>query len=356
MAILAITSNKKSKAPDSFPSGALVLGLREASVFKTWAQDKRSLKVLLGYDFSASADAALHWSRSLRETMTCELKVVYVASAAKERARLGTAPLASPFYYPSGIRKFLEKELKHKCEVVLGQNKAEICVRADWGRPDSHLIEIAAEGGADMVVVGTSQRRGLARLGSISRSVTHYAHMNVLCVPPPRVESIAPSELLQFERVLVPVDFTARAEEAIEFAYASVRGGGQVRLIHVTTPTHRRGTATSRNGNGQDGIKELSSRLAALIPKTAGSRGITTQCEVLEHRELATAICQAAERFDADLICLGSRGRPRYREALFGSVAQAVLEQSKRAVLVFRKDGRRPAREVTKRELMKCGG
>jgi nucleotide-binding universal stress UspA family protein len=332
------------------------LVLRDASAFQAWAQDERPLKVLVGYDFSASADAALHWIRSLRTMVACELKIVYVASGANERARLGTAPPASPFYYPSGIRKFLEKELKHKCDLVLGENAAEICVRADWGRPDSHLIEIAAEDGADLVVVGTSQRRGLARLGSISRSVTHYAHLNVLCVPPPRVESVAPSKLIQFERVLVPVDFTARAEEAIEFAYASVRGGGQVRLVHVTAPTHRRGIAASRNGNGQDGINELSSRLESLIPKTAASRGITTQSEVLEHRTPATAICQAAERFDADLVCLGSRGRPRYREALFGSVAQAVLEQSKRAVLVFRKDGRRAAREVTKRELMKCGG
>ena len=44
----------------------------------------------------------------------------------------------------------------------------------------------------------------------------------------------------------------------------------------------------------------------------------------------------AAERFGADLICMGSRGRSGLTKVLLGSVAQGVMAQSKRPVLVLR--------------------
>jgi hypothetical protein len=62
-------------------------------------------------------------------------------------------------------------------------DKAETLVNADWGRPGAQLIEMGADSHADLMVVGTSQRRGLARLGSVARAVMHYSHKNVGCVP-----------------------------------------------------------------------------------------------------------------------------------------------------------------------------
>lgn len=91
----------------------------------------------------------------------------------------------SPQYYPSGLKKFLEQELRQKCDEVFGEGMAAVSVVADWGRPDSHLIELASDFHMDLIVLGASQRRGLGRLGSVSRAVVHYTHMNVVCVPIP---------------------------------------------------------------------------------------------------------------------------------------------------------------------------
>lgn len=332
-----------------------VMVMRDPRGLKEWAYDKRPLRVLVGYDYSASAEAALRWAASLRQIAPCEITVVYVASAAKERTRLGIAPPMSPIYYPSGIKQFLARELKQKCDSVFGEDGAKVRVLADWGRPDSHLIEVAGDDRTDLLVVGTSQRRGLARLGSISRAVLHYAHLNVACVPAAEVERSAPVEHPQFNRVLVPIDFTDSAEQAIPLAYASVRSGGEVRLVHVVAPTQPNEIPTARNGSGPAESQEFSARLEALIPKAATNRGITTQREVVEHREPAAAICAAADRFDADLICMGSRGRSHFKEAFFGSVSQEVMAQSDRAVLVLRGTERRRSVEVMQQEPIECG-
>ena len=56
--------------------------------------------------------------------------------------------------------------------------------------------------------------------------------------------------------------------------------------------------------------------------------------EVAEHENVATAICQAAERFGADAICCATHGLSGLSKALMGSVAQKVLAESPRPLLL----------------------
>jgi nucleotide-binding universal stress UspA family protein len=58
--------------------------------------------------------------------------------------------------------------------------------------------------------------------------------------------------------------------------------------------------------------------------------------EIVESNNPAEAIAQAAERFNADAICLGSPGRSRLAEKLLGSVDQAVMANSKRPIFIIR--------------------
>jgi nucleotide-binding universal stress UspA family protein len=50
----------------------------------------------------------------------------------------------------------------------------------------------------------------------------------------------------------------------------------------------------------------------------------------------AMAICQAAERLDVDIICLGTHGRTGLPRAALGSIAEAVLNHTRRPVLLAR--------------------
>ncbi len=49
--------------------------LRDAAAIEAWAYGKRPLNILIAYDFSASAEAALRWAASLREIGPCEISV-----------------------------------------------------------------------------------------------------------------------------------------------------------------------------------------------------------------------------------------------------------------------------------------
>jgi nucleotide-binding universal stress UspA family protein len=81
-------------------------------------------------------------------------------------------------------------------------------------------------------------------------------------------------------------------------------------------------------------VTEARQKLVALVPRDAEADGISTETEVIVDRDAARAIGVAAQRFGADVICLGSHGRWALAETLLGSVARAVMTQNSQPVLL----------------------
>lgn len=267
------------------------------------------------------------------------------------------------------VQQVLGRDLREKAERLLGTVPA-IRVMPRSARVDAHLIALATEAGADLLVLGTHQWHGLDRLRhtSISRRILRDAPMSVACVPVPAASRGEAAPIPELRRVLVATDFSELGDHAVPHAYSLLREGGTVFLIHVTHPMPAPNPLTLDSGSKIDAaraehtarLRESATRLRALIPSEAEKRGVASRIEVVEHREPksipqvgmfygivgeahviestdpALAICQAAERFGADVICLGSHGRTGLAAAFLGSVAQAVMAQSPRPVLVVR--------------------
>ena len=315
------------------------LVVREHESLLGWAKGKRTLKVFVGYDFSANADAALQWVASLRSIGDCRVTVAYLSWPPKETWRMGIgghAPLADN---PPEVQELLERDLSERCQQAFGKRKPKLRVVSSWGQVEERLVELAKAEGADLMVVGTNQRHGLNRfwLGSVSRGVLHNTSMNVACVPAMAEPNWVQKRIPMYRQVLVPTDFSKQGNRAIAFAYGAASRGGEVCLVHVFPPTGGfKRHAEPANAPNAKRKQELAARLESLIPDDALSRGIRSKVEIAEHEHPAAAICQAAERCGADLICIGSRGRAGIKKQLLGSVTEALMRRSSRPVLVVR--------------------
>jgi nucleotide-binding universal stress UspA family protein len=321
------------------------LVVRDGAPLTAWARGERRLNVLVGCDFSASADAALRWLRELQDIGPCDITVAHVDWPPQELRRLGLrGPISLTENLPE-VERVLQRDLRERVALIFGEQPVSLCVMPGWGRTDAHLIQLAKDQQADLLVVGTHQRHGLNRLwlGSVSRGVLHHAPMSVAVVPAPQTPAASPDGIPEFKRALVTTDFSALGDRAVPWAYAALPRGGSVKLIHVMPPwelpgplvthyQHKRPTRKQQKQLAADALRKL----RALIPPGAAARGILTETEVIEQHDVPAAIGQAAERFGADLICLGSHGRSGLSKALLGSVAQKVMARSLRPVLVVR--------------------
>jgi nucleotide-binding universal stress UspA family protein len=330
-----------ARTAESAPVPTLVV--RNAAPFEAWTRGERALKVFVGADFTASSDAALRWVSELRQLGPIEVVAGYADWPVEEAVRLGVSGRLGRLENPPPVQRVLERDLREKLTRLLGEENVKVRVVGNWGRADMPLVEMAIEAQADLVVVGTHQWHGLSRLrhGSVSRGILHHSPMSVACVPTPAATPMAGPRIRECRRVLVAVDLKEPHGFAAPYGYSIVQPGGTVRLVHNVEPFRLPNPMIG--GSYQDFpskkehaqlVAESGAKLRALAPHEPEARGIVTEVEVTESRETAEAICAAAERFGADVICIGSHTRPGFTAKVLGSVSLAVLQGSRRPVLV----------------------
>ncbi|MEI9892526.1 MAG: universal stress protein [Chthoniobacter sp.] len=296
------------------------LVLRETARIEDWARGGKPLRVFIGADFTPNSEAALSWAAGLREIGPCEFTVGFVDLLAAERAeQAARAPEGTP---PAPeMNEMLKHDLRERVSCYLQKESVHVRVLPTSGRVDTHLLDMAAEAGADLIVIGTHQWHGLHRLrhSSVSRRVLHTARTNVACVPSHHVVSAATPYISQAHRVLVASDLSTHDGQAILHAFSALQPGGMVWLLHVAW------------GSANHAAKL--EQLRRLIPTEAMAQGFKVEAEVVADVDPAKAICEAADRLDVDLICIGSRG-PCKRPTALGDTTLAVLTRSTRPVLI----------------------
>ena len=168
------------------------LVVRPGGRLVSWIRGQHTLKVLVGYDFSAASGAALDWVKQLREIGKIQTTVLYSNWPPDEARRLGYEGPLPPAANPRKIQKNLERDLKKRVATFLPKQEATAIVEPGWGTPEGYLFEMASRQHVDLIVVGTHQRHGLGRvlLGSVSRAVLHHSNVTVAVVPP--TESAVP--------------------------------------------------------------------------------------------------------------------------------------------------------------------
>ncbi len=325
------------RVAEASPVPTLVVRQEEALV--AWARQKKPLRVLCAYDFSPSADAALAYLNELRRIGPCEIVVAHVDWPAGEMARLGLhGPMPLDANRPE-VQAVLERDLMARIIAITGGSDVSIRVSPGLGRPDYHLIQIAQQEQADLIVTGTHQRRGLSRLwhASTSRGLLHHAPMSVLVVP----TKAAPGQMAipHIHRVLATTDLSELGNRAIPHACSLLHSGGTLYLLHVVPPGRMAppGTGKKRRKDGDDGLETpCLEQLRALIPDEAESLGLNVEVLVCEHQAAAEAICQTAEQMNADVICFATHGRTGLASVVLGSVAAAVMARSRRPLHLVR--------------------
>lgn len=299
-----------------------VLIVRDAASIQAWASGGKALRTMVGVEIGSTSMAALRWAGELPAIGQCELFVAHVAWPIGEHTRLGIpSPIPLDRLRPE-IHEMLMRDLRAWAGEIPG-GATTFTISPGWGRVDTHLSLLAAEASADLLVVGTHQRAGIARLwqGSVSRGVLHHAACNVACVPggPSAEDQYA---IPMFRSVLVPTDFSPAANRAIPVGYGLVAPGGIVHLLHVVT-----------RKPGEDALN-VTDRLRALVPKGAPEKGVATEVEVLQEEDAWRGIWHSAGRRGVDAICMATHGRSGMSEAVFGSQAREVLHRVHQPVIL----------------------
>jgi nucleotide-binding universal stress UspA family protein len=142
------------------------------------------MKILIGADDSPHARAAIDYVKRARWPEGTE---VFVVSVARPSVAVYTEVYAPG---PAFADRVMEEQVRF-CEEIANSAKSELAAagfkvdtRILQGDPREALIDAAKAVGADLLVVGSHGRSGIARLvlGSVASHVVSHAPCNVLVV------------------------------------------------------------------------------------------------------------------------------------------------------------------------------
>src|SRR5262245_17936487 len=287
------------------------------------------MKILVAYDGSECADAALDDLRKAGLPSDARIKVLSVVE--------------SWLPPPSGLeiiehidsdQEYLALARRGGIRLVSMEPGWDVKSESVAGLPATVIIEKADEWGADLIVVGSHGRTALGQFffGSVSQKVLHEAGRSVR-VARGRIEE--PDTPV---RLIVGVDGSKDAEAAVEAVAARKwPAGSEARIVNATwampqlTSQHMVGPITKW-------IAEEKARVKKMIDEAAGkitADGVKTDTVVKEEEPKRLLVAEA-ESWGADCIFVGARGMGRIDRFLLGSVSSAVAARAHCSVEVAR--------------------
>ena len=146
--------------------------------------------------------------------------------------------------------------------------------------------------------------------------------------------------MTRISRILVPTDFSATADAALDYAYVlAERFGASIELLHVLDdPFVADGMAAEAYISESPVLRSamLHDAQERLRHRASAREGIPhIETEVLFGHGARTIAEYAAER-GADLIVMGTHGRTGFAHLLLGSVAERLVRTSPCPVLTVR--------------------
>ncbi|MGB3713289.1 MAG: universal stress protein [Candidatus Promineifilaceae bacterium] len=204
------------------------------------------------------------------------------------------------------------------------------------GRPAESIINFAQENDVDMIVISSHGRSGIGRwvYGSVADKVLHGATCNISLIHPQVI-----IEPFSYKRILVPLDGSPLAEQALEpaLALAEAVSAELILLRAVVLPLVP--VEPVPGWPGMDAVMDIAGdearRYLLNIKGALAKSPVPTKVEVVLG-PTASEIIDYADGEEIDLIVMSSRGLSGIGRWVFGSVTEKVLRGARCATLVIR--------------------
>jgi nucleotide-binding universal stress UspA family protein len=296
---------------------------------------KEKMKILIAYDGSQCADAAL---LDLKRACLPRKSEAHVLSVCVDwmPASVGYEIDQVNFtMYPKEWKSGAQATAR-RARGVLKETFPDWEIHAETlvGAPANLILKRANEVKSDLIVVGSHGRSALGRLflGSVSLKVLHAAHCAV------RIARAGQGERRSALRLIVGVDGSKGAEAAVNhMARRRWPSGSEVKIINgfpslPALESKYADMALSR------WIDEEKQRLGEAVEKAARwlkGAGLTVN-KIFAAEDAREILVGEAEKWEADCVFVGAQGMGAIERALLGSVSTYVVTHAPCTVEVVR--------------------
>jgi len=292
--------------------------------------EKSTMKVLIAYDGSECADAAVVNLRRAGIPNDAEVLLAYVMDIANEPSKID---LKEAKALTHNAFRWIESKFP-------GWNASRQVL---WGSPASVILKKAHSWRPDLIIVGSHGRSlpGRVLLGSVSLKIAHEARCSVRVIR-------SGSHVDRPVRIVAGMDGSTQARRVIDELSRRVwPKETEVRIVSVVESmapivaaippavgSERTIVAVQDSIQRQrDQFQEIAREFHSVL----GRAGLVVS-EVLVEGNPKHELLAEAKRWNADNIFVGARGLGRLEELLLGSTSSSVLKHAPCTVEIVRRE------------------
>ncbi len=281
--------------------------------------------VVAALDGTPKDRAVAAWAAAQARRTGSALRLVSVVDAGLQLTPYEALAAGSP-----SLAEQVDADVHHQLDELAQSLKAatpelEVSHDVPWGSPAAGLVEAAET--ARLLVMGSPVHAGF---GSVVVPVMAHAQCPVVIVP-------EGSEEERPRTVVVGVDGSEPSRRALDFALETVEpDGGSVYCVLAYRPEVN--AELLINYQMSEPVSVIDERFGALlddvIAETSAAHPGVTMTPSVRHGNTPKQLLEVADRVDADLVVVGSRGHGGFVGLLLGSVSRRVVARAELPVAV----------------------
>jgi nucleotide-binding universal stress UspA family protein len=300
-------------------------------------------RILVPLDGTRFGDHALPYAIDLARRAKATVELVHVHRHAERNGDLVGMPQYQFQHIAEAEQRHDERmaaaelrALEEKAASIELRYDIEVRTRLLLGRTDEAILNEAQDVVADLIVMSTHARHGLARLrhGNLANVLVTHMNLPTLCVRPPSEDGPLPTSSLR--RVVVPLDGSTFSEQIFDALLPLLNVlRAQATLLHVVYPRPLLSTgfdtdhrAITNRDQALAYLREIAERYRGRMPDPV--------LVAFEDAQPADLIGSLLDLGEYDMVAMATHGRSGLTRLIMGSVATEVLERTGRPVLLYR--------------------
>ncbi|OLZ41992.1 universal stress protein UspA [Natrinema saccharevitans] len=274
--------------------------------------------ILLPFDGSDEAAAALHHAAEVAHWADATIRVLFVADTTRDSVTVVETQVVDALVEEG-------EDVVEEAEKTLHTLGADYDSDIVQGNPAPAIVEYADRHDHDLIVMLTHARTGVSRflLGSVTETVVRLSSVPVLTA------RMQPDEQLVFpyENVLVPTDGSPGATHAAEYGLSLAAAlEATVHVLSVVDDASL-GPDVRSTRSGQESERAATDAVEDVVAESE-SHGVTNVVRHVEHGTPSEQILDAVESNDIDTVVMGTTGKRGTDRLLLGSVAETTVRSA----------------------------
>lgn len=296
-------------------------------------------RIVVATDLSPAAEVAVDQGLALARKHGAELVLVHACEIPEPAVGVPPSMSLHAEVYEKILQARLDtaREGLERVRTRIDGQGVQVSHVLREGFADAVIVDSARDLHADLVVVGSLGRTGVARvlLGSVAERVVRLSEVPVLVA-----RAAGDRAAGGFHEILVAVDFTEVSARVLEAALGVAAPRARVDVLHCVEHAlpALEGMVPARltaelQQSIRDGARTSAAERGAALIDPHRSAEVTLTFQAVEGPPAAT-IAEVAARMPASLIVTGSHGRRGLRRWILGSVAEVTVRHAPCSVLV----------------------